>query len=239
MPNNKWCFISIILFINLFISIIFSVVVDPSLYRQHPIEPKDEYTNHVSMATAPSSNNSIIIPKYNNNDNSSQSSSHMLSSLTVSYNPRIPCAADPFPIIVQNLIWLTVAYKPGIETADNGFIRRAVESLVKKLKKRYNELDSLITSVVSRGRVETQCATVQRTLDGRLQIGERKDFPHVTYARIWRWPDVHKFELRSIDICLHGFDLKDSCICINPYHYERFNPPGNSTFFNTQIVIIS
>ena len=212
------------------------VVVDPTLYRQHPNEPKDDFPNHVSMATVPVSTNSMIIPKYNNNinnnnnnnndNNPNQTSSQMLSSLTLSYNPRIPCAADPFPIIVQNLIWLTVAYKPGVEIADNGFIRRAVESLVKKLKKRYNELDSLITSVVSRGRVETKCATVQRTLDGRLQIGERKDFPHVTYARIWRWPDVHKFEMRSIDSCSHGFDLKDSYICINPYHYERFNPPG-------------
>lgn len=199
-------------------------MVDPALYRPHPIESKDEFPTHASMAT-PGSNSSLI-QKYNSNNENSQSSSHMLPSLN--YNPRIPCAADPFPIIVQNLIWLTVSYKPGLETADNGFIRRAVETLVKKLKKRYNELDSLITSVVSRGRVETKCATVQRTLDGRLQIGERKDFPHVTYTRIWRWPDIHKFQLRSIDSCAHGFDLKDSCICVNPYHYERFNPPGKS-----------
>ena len=155
----------------------------------------------------------------------------VLPSLAISgFPPRIPCAADPFPIIVQHLLWRTVSYKQGMEAADNSFNRRAIESLVKKLKKRYNELDALITAVVSEGRVETKCATVQRTLDGRLQVGERKDFPHVIYTRIWRWTDIHKLELRSIDSCVYGFDLKDGSICVNPYHYERVKPPGELCF---------
>ena len=148
--------------------------------------------------------------------------------MTVTYPPRMPCAADPFPIIVQHLLYHTNWYKDGMDSNDNGFTRRAIESLVKKLKKRYNELDALIAAIVSQGRIETKCATVQRTLDGRLQVGERKDFPHVTYTRLWRWPSIHKLELCSIDSCLHGFDRKGGHICVNPYHYERVKPPGKN-----------
>ena len=71
----------------------------------------------------------------------------MLPSILMPYPPRIPCAADPFPVIVQHLLWHTNVHRQGMET--DGFVRRAVESLVKKLKKRYNELDALITAVAS------------------------------------------------------------------------------------------
>ena len=74
--------------------------------------------------------------------------SPLLSALAISYPPRIPCAADPFPVIVQHLLWHTTPKEPGVDAA--GFVRRAVESLVKKLKKRYNELDALITAIASK-----------------------------------------------------------------------------------------
>lgn len=150
----------------------------------------------------------------------------VLQSLALGYPPRIPCAADPFPIIVQHLLWYTNAYKDGHHNQATNFARRAVESLVKKLKKRYNELDALISAVISRGGIETKCATVQRTLDGRLQVGDKKDFPHVIYIRLWRWPDVHKLELRSIPSCHCGFDYKLDYVCVNPYHYKRLKLPG-------------
>ncbi|XP_002164264.2 uncharacterized protein LOC100199160 isoform X1 [Hydra vulgaris] len=140
------------------------------------------------------------------------------------YPNRTPCAADPFPIICQYLLCHSVTSNHD-ESIAPSFTKRAIESLVKKLKKRYIELDSLISAIVSNGRVETKCATVQRTLDGRLQVGEKKDFPHVIYTRIWRWPNIHKIELRSISTCLYGFDLKEGNVCVNPYHYERIKPP--------------
>ncbi|XP_064109959.1 mothers against decapentaplegic homolog 4-like isoform X1 [Macrobrachium nipponense] len=131
-----------------------------------------------------------------------------------------PTSADACLSIVHSLM----CHRQGGET--EGFAKRAIESLVKKLKEKRDELDSLITAITTNGAHPSKCVTIQRTLDGRLQVAGRKGFPHVIYARIWRWPDLHKNELKHVKYCQFAFDLKCDSVCVNPYHYERVVSPG-------------
>uniref|UniRef100_A0A1B0CV21 Mothers against decapentaplegic homolog n=1 Tax=Lutzomyia longipalpis TaxID=7200 RepID=A0A1B0CV21_LUTLO len=131
-----------------------------------------------------------------------------------------PTSADACLSIVHSLM----CHRQGGES--EGFAKRAIESLVKKLKEKRDELDSLITAITTNGAHPSKCVTIQRTLDGRLQVAGRKGFPHVIYARIWRWPDLHKNELKHVKYCQYAFDLKCDSVCVNPYHYERVVSPG-------------
>ena len=49
------------------------------------------------------------------------------------------------------------------------------------------------------------------------------------YAKIWRWPDLHKNELRHQHFCQYAFDLKAELVCVNPYHYERVVSHGEQS----------
>ncbi|XP_014780403.1 mothers against decapentaplegic homolog 4 isoform X13 [Octopus bimaculoides] len=133
---------------------------------------------------------------------------------------QAPTSADACLSIVHSLM----CHRQGGES--ESFAKRAIESLVKKLKEKRDELDSLITAITTNGAHPTKCVTIQRTLDGRLQVAGRKGFPHVIYARIWRWPDLHKNELKHAKFCQYAFDLKADSVCVNPYHYERVVSPG-------------
>ncbi|XP_061573777.1 mothers against decapentaplegic homolog 4-like [Cololabis saira] len=133
-----------------------------------------------------------------------------------------PSSGDACLSIVHSLM----LHRRGGE--NEGFAKRAIESLVKKLKEKKDELDSLITAVTSSGLHPSKCVTIQRTLDGRLQVAGRKGFPHVIYARLFRWPDLHKNELKHVKFCRFAFDLKYDAVCVNPYHYERTPSPASS-----------
>ncbi|KAG2462136.1 SMAD4 protein, partial [Polypterus senegalus] len=136
----------------------------------------------------------------------------------MSLNP--PSSNDACLSIVHSLM----CHRQGGE--NETFAKRAIESLVKKLKEKKDELDSLITAITTNGAHPSKCVTIQRTLDGRLQVAGRKGFPHVIYARLWRWPDLHKNELKHVKFCQFAFDLKYDNVCVNPYHYERVVSPG-------------
>lgn len=103
---------------------------------------------------------------------------------------------------------------------------KAVKSLVKKLKKN-GGLPELEKSISNKGKNgPTNCVTIPRSLDGRLQVSHRKGLPHVIYCRLWRWPDLQSHhELRAIDTCSYAFNLKREFVCVNPYHYLRVETP--------------
>ncbi|EFO86775.1 CRE-SMA-4 protein [Caenorhabditis remanei] len=144
----------------------------------------------------------------------SQSVSHQTSSHSQNAGAVLTTAMDS----CQQISHVLQCYQQGGE--DSEFVRKAIESLVKKLKDKRIELDALITAVTSNGKQPTGCVTIQRSLDGRLQVAGRKGVPHVVYARIWRWPKVSKNELVKLVQCQTCADHPDN-ICINPYHYER------------------
>lgn len=59
-------------------------------------------------------------------------------------------------------------------------------------------------------------------------MSHRKGLPHVFYCRLWRWPDLHSHhELKAMEACQYAFNLKKDEVCVNPYHYQRVETPGN------------
>lgn len=51
---------------------------------------------------------------------------------------------------------------------------------------------------------------------------------HLYAARIWRWHDLSiNSQLKSINTCNHRLGTStNEDMCINPYHYERFDRSG-------------
>lgn len=81
-----------------------------------------------------------------------------------------PTSADACLSIVHSLM----CHRQGGES--ESFAKRAIESLVKKLKEKRDELDSLITAITTNGAHPSKCVTIQRTLDGRLQVRQSLSF---------------------------------------------------------------
>lgn len=116
-----------------------------------------------------------------------------------------------------------LGWKQGDE--EEKWAEKAVESLVKKLKKNKSAYEELVRALSFPGQ-PSKCVTIPRSLDGRLQVSHRKGLPHVIYCRVWRWPDLQSHhELKPEENCLFPFSAKEKEVCINPYHYRRVESP--------------
>jgi len=84
------------------------------------------------------------------------------------------------------------------------------------------ELEKAITTQDS----STRCITIARSLDGRLQVSQKKGLPHVIYCRLWRFPDLSSHhELKPVENCEFAFHLRREEVCVNPYHYIKVDQP--------------
>lgn len=111
-------------------------------------------------------------------------------------------------------------WKQGDE--EDNWRNKAIEALIKKLKRQPNDQYTTLQLVLDRKSEQTPCITLSRSQDGRLQVSHRKMLPHVMYCRIFRWPDLQsQHELRSLPTCSYPAGRRESRICVNPYHYSR------------------
>jgi len=129
----------------------------------------------------------------------------------------------PFtPPIVKRLLGFRIGEAKNEQ--EEKWSEKAVKSLVKKLKKN-NTLDELEKAIQSQD-PETRCITIARSLDGRLQVSQKKGLPHVIYCRLWRFPDLQSHhELKAVDNCHYAFHLRREEVCVNPYHYTKIDQP--------------
>ncbi|XP_063074309.1 mothers against decapentaplegic homolog 1 [Engraulis encrasicolus] len=116
-----------------------------------------------------------------------------------------------------------LGWKQGDE--EEKWAEKAVDALVKKLKKKKGAMEELEKALSCPGQ-PSNCVTIPRSLDGRLQVSHRKGLPHVIYCRVWRWPDLQSHhELKALECCEFPFGSKQKDVCINPYHYKRVDSP--------------
>lgn len=124
-----------------------------------------------------------------------------------------------------------LGWKQGDE--EEKWAEKAVDALVKKLKKKKGAMEELERALSCPGQ-PSNCVTIPRSLDGRLQVSHRKGLPHVIYCRVWRWPDLQSHhELKALECCEYPFGSKQKDVCINPYHYKRVDSPGE--LYNPEI----
>lgn len=111
-----------------------------------------------------------------------------------------PTSNDACLSIVHSLM----CHRQGGES--EAFSKRAIESLVKKLKEKKDELDSLITAITTNGAHPTKCVTIQRTLDGRLQVRHQ---PMQTYSqKVKKALKLHSYIIVCVLFLVRGLSTR-------------------------------
>ncbi|VDN05983.1 unnamed protein product [Thelazia callipaeda] len=107
---------------------------------------------------------------------------------------------------------------------DEHWREKAVKSLIRRLKKS-KAIDEL-EKAISTEDPNTDCVCIPRSLDGRLQVSQRKCLPHVIFCRMWRYPELTStHQLKSVQHCRFPYNKKLETVCVNPYHYEKVETP--------------
>ena len=66
---------------------------------------------------------------------------------------------------------------------------------------------------------DSDCITIPKSQDGRIQVAKKKCYPHVLYVKLFRYDDAsHSTPLLSL--CKYGRGSSEK-VCVNPYHYEK------------------
>ena len=89
----------------------------------------------------------------------------------------------------------------------HAFHEMAIRSLVRRLRRNQERcaLDNLVRAIQTGDR-ETGCIRIPRSLDGRMQVRQKKTIPHVLYCQIWRWNDLKTYhELQGIVTCRYAY----------------------------------
>uniref|UniRef100_A0A4W5RIG9 Mothers against decapentaplegic homolog n=1 Tax=Hucho hucho TaxID=62062 RepID=A0A4W5RIG9_9TELE len=134
-----------------------------------------------------------------------------------------------------------LGWKQGDE--EEKWAEKAVDALVKKLKKKKGAMEDLEKALSSPGQ-PSKCVTIPRSLDGRLQVSHRKGLPHVIYCRVWRWPDLQSHhELKPLEVCEYPFGSKQKEVSCS-YHwcsivyYELNNRVGEAYHASSTSVLV-
>ena len=110
------------------------------------------------------------------------------------------------------------------DSDNDDWARKAIEYVVKKLKKKNDGSLQNLEFALNHPTIPSNCVTIPRNQDDRLQIFYKKSLPHVIFCRLWRWPELKSHhELKAIKDCEYPYSKghHEREVCVNPYHYMR------------------
>ena len=123
---------------------------------------------------------------------------------------QIPAWLVNMPTADAYIIHSLMCHWKGGESEE--FAWRAIISLVKRLKGKSDELDSLVTAITTSGTRPSECVTIQRTMDGRIQVRQRE----------------RKRDKRGVDRCVSLLSPADGVSAPEEVMPFKFTPQSSS-----------